>query len=402
MEPILYLCHRIPFPPNKGDKIRSFNILKYLSAHYEVHLGAFVDDESDWQYHDELKKYCKSTCLLPMSKKRSTLKGLTAFISGTPITVPYYADWQMKTWVKQLITYETDLDKAVIFSSSMAQYVDNEDAAYLTKVIDFVDVDSDKWRQYAESKKGLMRFVYHREYKKLAKYEKYICQSFQASIFVSPQEAKHFRQQLPEAEHGKVHSILNGVDTKYFNSAADDIPNIENKTPCICFTGAMDYWANADAVIWFAHEVWPTLKQKLPELTFYIVGGNPTAEVAKLAEQDGIEVTGRVADVRPYIQSSFCSVAPMRIARGIQNKVLEAMSMTKPLVMTSMAAEGIDIPTQQSAFIIDDAEKMVQAILEIYKNPELAKQLGQTNRKQIEDNYQWQAVLAPLTHLISE
>lgn len=402
MEPLLFLCHRIPFPPNKGDKIRSFNILKYLSQSYDIYLGAFVDDENDWQYLDELKAYCKSSCILPLPKKRATVKGCTAFLTGHPITIPYYADWQMKTWVEQVVSSHIELSKAFIYSSSMAQYLDRPKYNFLTKVIDFVDVDSDKWRQYAQGKTGIMSWVYHREYKKLAQYENAICERFQASVFVSPDEANHFKQRQNEANAAKVYAVLNGVDSEYFNSQASDIKKLEISTPSICFTGAMDYWANVDAVVWFCKYVWPELKKQVPNLHFNIVGGNPTDKVKALCQIDGVQVTGRVEDVRPYIQAASLVVAPMRIARGIQNKVLEAMAMSKAIVMTSMAAEGINLPPQQKPFIKDGAEDNISSILSLLSDQTTKDNIGHANLEVIQSQYQWQAVLKPFDQIFTE
>ncbi len=402
MEPLLFLCHRIPFPPNKGDKIRSFNILKYLSQSYDIYLGAFVDDEDDWQYLEELKKYCKSTCILPLHKKRATLKGCTSFLTGEPITKPYYSDWQMKAWVEQVISSHIELNKAFIYSSSMAQYLELPRYNFVTKVIDFVDVDSDKWRQYAEGKKGLMRWVYHREYKKLARYEKAICAHFQASVFVSEDEADHFKQQQDAAHAEKVYAVRNGVDSDYFNPGATDIIPLQSQPPSICFTGAMDYWANVDAVVWFCETVWPQLKKQIPELTFYIVGGNPTEQVKSLALLNGVNVTGRVADVRPYIKAATLVVAPMRIARGIQNKVLEAMAMAKSVVMTSMAAEGIELPSLQQQYVKDSPEETLLAIQSLISDKTTNTKVGELNLEMIQSHYQWQAVLKPFDEILIE
>lgn len=396
MEPILFLCHRIPFPPNKGDKIRSFNILKYLSQKYEVHLGTFVDDPNDWQYEKELSTYCKSVQLLPLTKKRATLKGLTSFLTGKPITLPYYHNWEMSAWVKQIVDMNSNLEKAFIFSSAVAQYLEDPEYDHINKVIDFVDVDSDKWRQYADGKKGIMRWVYKREYKKLEAYEKKICQLFNASLFVSPQEAEHFKSLVDISLHNKVGYVLNGVDTQYFSIDNKDIEPLDINKPSICFTGAMDYWANVDAVVWFKDEVWPVIKQQIPELEFYIVGGNPTEAVKNLANGKDIFVTGRVKDVIPYVNASFAAIAPMRIARGIQNKVLEAMALSKPIVMTPMAAEGINLPASQLELIQTEPKQFAAKIALLYQDDQLSKKIGQDNLDTIRLKYEWDAVLAPL------
>ena len=393
---ILYLCHRIPYPPNKGDKIRSFNLLKALSEQYEVHLGCFVDDDFDYQYVDKLAQWCVEYKCRPQKKWRAKLKGLTAFLTGQPITIPYYSDVQLQRWVDHTLEHY-DIDTVVVFSSSMAQFVDKPQYQTLHRVIDFVDVDSDKWRQYAENHGGLMRWVYQREHQLLQKVEQQYCEHFDHSLFVSPDEAALFRTLMPENLSHKIQPLLNGVDIKFFDPALATVSaEFELDKPYIVFTGAMDYWANVDAVCWFVKHVWPGIVQQHPQLHFMIVGGNPSAEVKELAKIPGIVVTGRVEDVRPYIQHSLLVVAPLRIARGIQNKVLEAMAMNKVVVATAMAMEGINAP--QSAWLrqTDAATEFRQYCLDILAQPVFEI----SARQWIIENFTWTATLEPLKQWI--
>ncbi len=389
---ILYLCHRIPYPPNKGDKIRSFNLLKALSEQYEVHLGCFIDDDFDYQYVDKLAQWCVEYKCRPQKKWRAKLKGLTAFLTGQPITVPYYSDVQLQRWVDYTLeTYQ--IDTVMVFSSSMAQFVDKPQYKNLNRVIDFVDVDSDKWRQYAENHGGLMRWIYQREHQLLQKFEQQYCERFDHSLFVSPDEAALFRTLMPEALSAKIQPLLNGVDVQFFDPKLPVVAaEFELDKPYIVFTGAMDYWANVDAVRWFAEQVWPDILRLHPLLHFMIVGGNPTSEVKELAKQPGIVVTGRVEDVRPYIKNSLLVVAPLRIARGIQNKVLEAMSMNKVVVATAMAMEGINAPASAWLRPTDSATDFTQFCLEVLAEPVM--DVGA--RQWIIDNFTWSATLEPL------
>lgn len=389
---ILYLCHRIPYPPNKGDKIRSFNLLKTLSEQYEVHLGCFIDDDYDYQYVDKLAQWCVEYKCRPQKKWRAKLKGLTAFLTGQPITIPYYSDVQLQRWVDQTLE-RYEIDTVVVFSSSMVQFVDKPQYRKLHRVIDFVDVDSDKWRQYADNHQGLMRWVYQREHRLLQQVEQQYCERFDHSLFVSPDEAALFRTLMPENLASKIQPLLNGVDVQFFDPALP-VASAEFKLdkPYIVFTGAMDYWANVDAVCWFADHVWPEILQKHPHLHFMIVGGNPSAEVKELAKRAGIVVTGRVEDVRPYIQQALLVVAPLRIARGIQNKVLEAMSMNKVVVATAMAMEGINAPSSTWLRQTDAAAEFSQHCVEILAQP--VTNIGA--REWIIDHFTWDATLEPL------
>lgn len=389
---LLYLCHRIPFPPNKGDKIRSFNLLKALAERFDIYLACFVDDPFDWQYEPRLAQWCRDYICVGQHKNFSKVKGLTAFFTDKPITLPYYSSKTIQRWVDKVMR-EQQPQHLLVFSSAMAQFVDGPAFDAVHKLIDLVDVDSDKWRQYADNHRGIQRFIYQREYQRLAAYEQQCLQRFDRSLLVSDDEAALFRRLSPGQYQHKIHALLNGVDTVFFDpiaptASAEQLPD----QPYLVFTGAMDYWANVDAVCWFVQEVWPTLAKAMPDLYFYIVGGNPSAAVQAL-KSDRIVVTGRVHDVRPYIANAALVVAPLRIARGIQNKVLEAMSMAKPIVATTMAMEGINAPQHTALQQSDDATVFAKLCLSMLsQRPD-----AQCNRQWVLDNFTWQATLAPLT-----
>lgn len=394
-EPLLFLCHRIPFPPNKGDKIRSFNMLKALSQTYDVYLACFVDDPFDWQYADKLDKYCKQKLLIKQNKTVAKIKGLKAFLTGEAISVPYYFSRTMAKWTDDILARH-NIEKLFVYSSSMAQYVEGENYAHLHRVIDFVDVDSDKWNQYSEGKSGIARWVYKREWRKLQRFENLIADQFEHSLFVSPQEAALFKQQIPESIASKVSGMLNGVDTEFFEANNPNIIPLEEKVDVV-FTGAMDYWANVDAVIWFSQKVWPLIRAKYPDVSFYVVGGNPSPQVQALDGKQGIKITGRVADVRPYIHSAKVAVAPLQIARGLQNKVLEAMSMAKPIVVTNMAIEGIEARNQDIR-ISDDPQLFCDQVCAYLKHSQSADQ----SRHWILENLRWSETLSRLPTLFKD
>jgi polysaccharide biosynthesis protein PslH len=338
MNDLLYLVHRIPYPPNKGDKIRSFNILKHLAGHYRVHLGAFVDDPDDWRYREDLAPYCASLFLCPLHRRRARVTSLRGFLTGAPLTVPYYHDRRMERWVRD--TLESGVSQALVFSSAMAQYLPQRPDPNLHTVVDFVDVDSDKWRQYAAGHGFPMKQVYQREARRLLAFERATAARNDFSLFVSEEEAALFRALAPESA-AKVHAIDNGVDTAYF-SPDRDYPNpYAPGTRNLVFTGAMDYWANVDAVTFFADEVFPQVREAIPEARFVIVGARPAPAVQRLGTRPGVTVTGAVHDVRPYLAHAQAAVAPLRVARGVQNKVLEAMAMARPVIVTQQALDGL-------------------------------------------------------------
>ncbi|MCL5061121.1 MAG: TIGR03087 family PEP-CTERM/XrtA system glycosyltransferase [Candidatus Thermoplasmatota archaeon] len=336
MEGLLFLAHRIPFPPNKGDKIRSFHLLRHLAARYEIHLGAFVDDPDDWQYRDALKPWCASIRLLPLHPRRARLASLAGLLTGEALTLPYYRNRELATWAKELAASGT-VTRGLAFSSAMAQFMP---AGLSRRVLDMVDVDSDKWTQYAPTQRWPLSWVYAREGRKLAEWEARVAQDFDATLLVSRDEAALLQRRVPQARH-KIGAFENGVDADYF-SPARDYPNpYAPDVRGVAFTGAMDYWPNVDAAIWFAERIFPAVREALPAAQFTIVGSRPTEAVLALARQPGVVVTGGVPDVRPWLAHAACAVAPLRIARGVQNKVLEAMAMARPVVASAQAAEGI-------------------------------------------------------------
>ena len=340
MQELLFLAHRIPYPPNKGDKIRSYHILKYLAGKYRVHLATFVDDEHDWKHIPVVKDLCGETHFVALNSLTARLRSAKGLFNGDALTVPYYYDTRMREWVTRLLE-NNPVHRVLVFSSGMAQYVAGQRWSNIRRVIDFVDVDSDKWRQYAKSKSWPMNAIYRREARCLETYERQIATEFDASVLVSQDEATLFKTLAPESA-GRIDYLNNGVNSEYFSPERLYANPYLPGEKVLVFTGAMDYWANVDAVTWFAQKVFPQVYQRDQYARFYIVGGRPTLAVQKLENIPGIYVTGAVPDVRPYIAHAVAAVAPLRIARGIQNKVLEAMAMAKPVLATSAAVEGIE------------------------------------------------------------
>lgn len=408
MEKILYLCHRIPYPPNKGDKIRSYHWLQYLKQRYEVYLGAFVDDPDDWQYQAVLQPQlagCHLVARHPLWHKMTSLRGL---LDQRPLSLAYYQSKQMQTWVEAIMREHPDI-KVLAFSSVMAQFVTQGEQF---RVMDFVDIDSDKWQQYADKKKGLMAWLYRREYNTLAQYESHVASTFNLSLFVSQSEADDFQQrqgvkQTTQAIEN-INWVQNGVDLDYFDpsSVTDASPYAEGEQALV-FTGAMDYWANVEGVTWFAQQVWPRVIAQKPKATFYIVGSNPTKAVKKLASQPGIVVTGRVADVRPYLKHAYLAVAPLRISRGIQNKVLEALAMNKVVVGSRHAFVGIG--NASGSRVADTKQDFARHCVAALNQVEQLngdntgnKAVESLARHWVQQHFSWQSSFNRLEHLIGQ
>jgi sugar transferase (PEP-CTERM/EpsH1 system associated) len=362
---LLLLVHRIPYPPNKGDKIRSYHLLKHLVQHYRVHLGTFVDDEDDWQHVPRIRDLCASSHFAKLNPLTARVRSLGALVTNHTLSLDYYRDTGLRTWVRDLMKAEK-VERILIYSSPMAQYATDYPAA--RRVADFVDVDSDKWRQYAEKKSWPMSWLYAHEARQLLRYERKIAGEFDATLFVSQPEADLFRGLAPESAE-KIGFFNNGVDTDYFSPMHHGESPYPADKHIVVFAGAMDYWPNIDAVQWFAHEVFPSIQAKHPDAMFYIVGARPTPEVKQLEDLQGIRVTGTVPDIRPYVAHAALSVAPLRIARGIQNKVLEAMSMAKTVVVSEQALEGIHAIPGKELMLAKDAKQFEIAVSNALTNP---------------------------------
>ncbi|MCF7982762.1 MAG: TIGR03087 family PEP-CTERM/XrtA system glycosyltransferase [Pseudomonadales bacterium] len=393
---LLFLAHRIPYPPNKGDKIRSFNLLKSLARDYRIHLGAFVDDKEDWQYEAELRKYCAEVFLLGIQNAQK-YRTVTAFFKNEALSLPYYRQTRLKKWVDNKVQHE-QISRVFVYSSAMAQYVQGEMYKNMHRIIDFVDVDSEKWREYSLRRSWPMNWLYKREANRMLHFDRAIANEFDASVFVSAHEADVFKTLAPESKP-HIFFINNGVDAHYFSSEEHFANPYPEQTQVIVFTGAMDYWANVDAVSWFAEKVFPEIRHKFPHAWFYIVGARPSEKVKKLANQQNIHVTGSVKDIRPYLAYASIAVAPMRIARGVQNKVLEAMAMSKPVVATSAAMEGI--PTLMDQPVCDDEKAFSSACLRLLEEGDITE-LGMKGRAQILQEFNWDQNLVKLEALLGD
>lgn len=363
MKELLILTHRIPYPPNKGDKIRSYNLVSYLAQYYKIHLGAFVDDAADFQYENKIAEICESYHLVALPRGASKLRSLTAFLSSQPLTNAYYFSRDMKAWVDSTLA-DREISTCLVYCSGMAQYVSGERYKSLKRYIDFVDVDSDKWKQYQYHSDWLMRRIYAYEAAALFAWEKLVAEEFCRSFFVSAQEADLFKKLAPELAH-KVAHYDNGVDLEYFSPdhQMDSPYNPSDKV--IVFTGVMDYKVNVEAVCWFAKEIFPQVVEKVPESKFYIVGSNPVRSVSELASDPRIEVTGRVDDVRPYMGHASIAVAPMKIARGVQNKLLESLAMGLPIITTHRGACGLKILNLKELYVLEHVEEWVSTLVRI-------------------------------------
>lgn len=389
MADLLYLVHRLPYPPNKGDKVRSYHLLKHLAARHRVFLGTFIDDPDDEQHLATVQGLCAEVHAVRLAPRMARIASLAGLLNGQALTLRYYRDAGLARWVDRVVAGQRPA-ASVVFSSSMAQYVEHH--AGLPMLVDFVDVDSAKWSEYAGNHAWPMSWLYRREGERLLAYERAIAVQAKRSFFVTDKETALFHRLAPESA-AQVEPLGNGVDAAFFApDAARPSPYAADEVPLV-FTGAMDYWPNVDAVCWFAEEVLPLLRRDWPALRFHIVGRSPTPQVQALAGEH-VRVTGTVPDVRPYLQHARVVVAPLRLARGIQNKILEAMAMGRPVVAAQACLEAIDAEPGRELLGATTAADFARHVDALMRAPAQADAIGAAGRERVLHGYSWTARLA--------
>ena len=395
MKSLLYLIHRLPYPPNKGDKITSFNMLKYLSKRFNIYLACFIDDKDDWQYVETVNAYCKETCIVGLNPKISKILSLRGIVTQEALSIPYYRNQKMQSWVDASIENYA-IDSVLIFSGVMAQYVSQKLPSTTKTVLDLEDVDSDKWLLYSKDRTWPMNWIYKREAKYLLAYEKSMAIEFDTTVLVSKEEADFFKTLIPEVSDKVIHRTQ-GVDSQFFDPSLEHENLYQQDDKVFVFIGAMDYWPNIDAAIWFGKTVFPNIHKKHPQVRFYVVGMNPSEKVKNLNNIEGITVTGSVDDIRPYLAHAIAAILPLRVARGIQNKVLEAMAMEIPVIATNNALQGIKPCPGFKPIQADDEDALFSAVEHILET-NVSK--DHTGRSCILENYNWDTNLKKIENLL--
>jgi len=383
---VLYLAHRIPYPPDKGDKIRSYHQVRHLGARHRVSLVCFADDPADLAHAHVLREFCASVDVVYRSPRRARLLGLRGLLDGRAISVAAFDSAALR---RAAIERLRGADVVLAFSSVMAQYVPVDSPR--PRVLDFVDADSEKWRLYAARAAVPFSWIYAREAERLGAFEERAARSWDHSLFVCEREARSLRERAPDAPVGV---ITNGIDLETFTRgrsepATNGSPSREAAAPRVVFTGMMDYLPNADGVRWFATEVFPQVRQAVPDAQLAIVGRNPGRAVRALAAAPGVLVTGAVPDVRPYLAAADVAIAPLRVARGLQNKILEAMAMELPVVATSTAFDGLDAPGDVGVDVADEPEDFAARVVALLREGTRRREAGRRARTWVESRPKW-------------
>lgn len=398
MSEFLFLAHRVPFPPDRGDKIRSHHLLKGLAKLGPVHVGAFAETPQDMAQKGELAAIAKTHALI-QRKKPLPFAGVEALIQHRPVSLTAFDHESMHRYVAKTLGNHK-IDTVFVFSGQMGQYVPDDYAGRV--IIDLCDVDSAKFEAYAAA--GQRSWLNRREGRLLAREEERLAQRADRTLLISDSEVALFRSRLSDTRQVALQTLGNGIDADFFDPArVDRHPDLEEcEDPQLVFTGQMDYAPNVAAAEWMIENIMPALRRTYARARFHIVGRAPTAALRERHGENGVRVWGEVPDVRPYLKSADLVAAPLLIARGIQNKVLEAMAMAKPVVVTPGAATGIAAENDRHfAIAPPDPPQMIERIEALLRDRDKRLEMGHAARQFVIDRMSWDSIHKQLAQVIA-
>lgn len=389
---VLYVTHRVPWPPDRGDRIRTWNILKFLAARSDVDLLCLTDEPVADSTVAMLQRTVRRLAIVPHGGKGRYVAGAVSLMRGQSVTEGMFdcrpARETLRAWAG-----ECRWTAALASSSGVAQYLRPSVIGRIPRRwVDLIDVDSEKWFDYSVSARFPKSSVYRLEGSRLRATECRLARDMQRLLVVSEAECDVFRSFCPTPV---IHAVANGVDTDYFCPAAPPPSSLTSPPTCV-FVGVMNYLPNADAVRWFSTQVWPAVRSRFPDARFCIVGKSPGSDVQALGRVPGIEVTGSVADVRPWLHQAHCAVVPLRIARGIQNKVLEAMACGRPVVCSSAPLRGLNAEPGLHVLQADSADEWIETLTRLFRDPSLQQDIGLAASTWTHLHHGWDACLEPL------
>ena len=394
---ILFLAQRVPFPPDRGDRITTWNILRhFVEAGHRVRVGCFLEHAHETESVDALRERgVEEVHAFRIRGSLRRLKSLPYLASSQPLTRPYFAHRGLhRALCASLRARAADVCFAYSSSMGFAMLDLADELEDARRISFFAELDSDKWAQYAESQGFPGNWIYKREAKRLLEWERRLAHASHANIVVSSIEKDIFQARIPGAP---CQVMQNGVDLEHFcpDPSVDKVPH------SLVFTGVMNYLPNVDAVTHFVEASWPAIRARFSNARFFVVGSSPNPAIRELDGRDGIEVTGRVPETVPWMQKASVAVAPLRIARGIQNKVLEALACGLPTVCSPKAHGGIDAIDGEHLIVAEDDDAMTKAVCELFENQARNRELGAAARARVEERYAWPKILEALDELIA-
>ena len=392
---LLFVSHNVPFPPNKGEKIRTYHIIHELAKRHEIHLIALTRDPADLGYQADLEVFCERVELIYLNPLVSKFYASIALLLGSPITLGYFFSLKARRLVKQFLANNA---YAALFAicSSGAQYLYRHRESMT--LVDYIDIDSAKWKQYAEAAKSPLSWLYALEHRRLAQWERKICEQYDRSLLTSPTEKQRLLT-LAVGCDDKIIVCPNGIDTEFFypRNAVSEPSSGTRRT--LVFTGQMDYMPNVDAVKYFYDDILPLVQRRHANTQFVIVGRNPDASIAQ--DCPNALVTGEVDDIRPFLHQAAVFVSPLRLAFGVQNKVLEAMACAVPVVATSQILSGMNTVVGNDLLVGDDAETFAEQVCVLLDDETRRRGVGQAGYQYVVENHDWSAVSQLIDNVIS-
>lgn len=386
---ILYLAHRVPYPPDKGDRIRSFHVLRHLTRFGRVFLACLADEPVRTHVMAALRRLCFRVGVPPIGRER-WLRAFGTFARGRTVTEGAFRSPALRTTVRQWAE-EVAFDAAVVSASSMVPYLRLPELAKVPAVIDLVDVDSQKWLDYGARSRGWRAWFYRTEGRRLRELEKGLPTWARAVVLVGEAEASLYRQFCLD---GPVHAVTNGVDLEHFRPRA-----VPAGLSCV-FAGALDYRPNVEGISWFCREAWPAIHRRFPHARLRIVGRKPTPAVWRLAQVAGVQVVGQVPDMVPELARAAVVVVPLLIARGVQNKILEGLAMGKATVASPAPLAGLKARPGIHLLAASTPEEWVAVVCRLLTDPDLRRRLGSAGRRYAEENHCWERCLEPFGALL--
>lgn len=389
---LLFLTQRVPFPPDKGDRIRSWQWLKRLAIRHDVWLGCLADEPWTAETEATLRKLCVDVKIAPLTMGRWG-RGLASLLTGDPITLGLFQSTALQNWIRRTHA-ETGFDGVVVYCSNMAAYIRRPELSNLPLLVDLVDVDSEKWSEFAGRSTFPMSWVYRRESVRLRAVERELGTRATAVALTTKSERDLYRRHAPQANSVV---IGNGVDLSEFRRSA----LATAAGPEAVFVGAMDYRPNVEGMLWFCRHVWPEVCRRVPAATLRIVGRRPKPAISELSRLPGLHIHADVPDVRPYLFQAKVAVVPLQVARGVQNKVLEALACETPVVSSPAALHGIPLTVGREALSAESPQQWIETLVELFHDDATCRRLAQAGRQFVESHCQWEQNLAVLDDLLS-
>lgn len=388
---VLYITHRVPHPPNRGDRIRTYHFLRHLAQHANVWLATFSDEPVAAETHTVLGSLCRDYAIIPVEKRLRWVRAGVSFLRGKSITEGAFSSPKMSAVLKQW-GREIDFNATLSSSSALTPYQRMPFLRNVPAFVDLIDVDSQKWSDYSAASSGWKKWVYASEARRLRVVESDLADWASGITVVSEPEANIYRG---FRQTDLITAIPNGVDVNYFTPSTSPTPT----NGCV-FVGVLDYKPNVDGICWFSRNVWPEIHQQRPTEQLRIVGRSPAAAVLELGSIPGVNVVGGVPDVRPYLSAASVVVVPLQIARGVQNKVLEALAMAKPVVASPEPIVGLDVADGTHLFRATSPTEWVSKTVSLLDDADLRSHVGLAGHTYVNGYHRWDQCLASLNSFL--